>query len=417
MTAFLCAVGLAAISLACQGKLSVSGQYGLDIQAIPIPATLVDEIQVSSPGKLTVFKFGVDSLLDLRVGFGDFESHLNTSMGVAGLERCIVDASFALGPLSFKPELWFATPFETVVDVNHFTNYIPIPPGGDLMFVTARLSVSGSVGGLDFKNLLMVQDVTFPNPAIDFGPLQYTLQSQSVHVGDMLTITAEVYPGVTLRSVTNYYANSSATSVIGWSASGSVDKDHSLCNDFGFTETLTLSGIQYCGVSLWLSLAVEPCEPEPLTLSGGGSISGLWDLDLSGAFSLFPLSISGFSFSTSLCDIVMVSVQLSDAFEFESASIRCQSEIDTGIMQGSIYSSSSITSASGFSQVTIGSSLTYGTISGTLVCSIGKENGSLRLVSMSPALSLRFTPITFSVSARFGRSGLVQGLLSARLVF
>jgi hypothetical protein len=236
-------------------------------------------------------------------------------------------------------------------------------------------------------------------------------------VGDILTLSTEVYPGVTLRSVTNYFASSSPTSVIGWSARGSVDKEASLCNDFGFTETLTLSGIQYCGVSLWLSLAVDPCDPEPLVATGGGSISGMWDIDMSGSFSLFPLSISGFSFSTSLCDMIIMSVQLSDTFEFESASFRCQTELDTGIMQGSVYSTCSFTSASGFSLLTIGSSLTHGTISGALVCSIGKEQGTMRLVSVSPSLSFRFTPITASVSARFGRSGLVQGLLSLRLVF
>ncbi|MCK5213570.1 MAG: hypothetical protein KAQ74_06540, partial [Dehalococcoidia bacterium] len=304
-----------------------------------------------------------------------------------------------------------------VTDINHFLNWVAIPPGGDLMFVTARCTISGNFGGLNIENLFMIQDVTFPNPGTNFVPLQYPVQSQSFHVGNILTLTTEVYPGVTLRSVTNFFADFSSTSVIGWSGRGSVDKEASLCDDFGFSETLTLSGLQYCGVGIWLSLAVDPCDPEPLVLTGGGSISGLWELDLSGSFSLFPLSISGFSFSTSLCDWITASVQLSKNFEFVSASFRGQADLDTGIMQGSVYASFSFNAAGGCTNLSLGSMLTHGGISGGLACGISEQGGSLRLVSVSPTLSFRFTPVTFSVSARFGRSGLVQGLMSLRLVF
>lgn len=418
VTAFLLVLLLVMAGADALGQqFDVSGQYGLDIVAIPIPVTLVSEIQLDSPGKLTVFKFGLESLLDLHVDYGEFSTHLNGLISVAGLERCILEASAYLGPILIEPEMWFAAPFETVTDINHFTNWVAIPPGGDLMFVTARCTVSVGISGLDFENLFMIQDVTFPNPGLDFGPLQYPIQSQSFHVGDILTVTAEVYPGVTLRSVTNFFANSSLTRVIGWSGRGSVDKDSSLCDDFGFKETLTLSGLEYCGVSIWLSLAVDPCQTEPLVASGGGAISGMWDLDVSGSFSLLPLSISGFSFSTTLCEMISANVQLSDKFRFESASFRCQAEIDTGIMQGSIYSSCAYTAGEGFTNLSLGSRLTHGTISGGLACGISQQHGSLRLTSVSPSLSFRFTPITFSVSARFGRTGLVQGLMSLRLVF
>lgn len=401
-----------------QGSVvGISGQYGLDVQAIPIPATLVNEIQLESPAKFTVFKFGLDSILDLNLDYGDFTTHLNGAMSVAGLERCILEASVPLGGFVFKPEIWFAAPFESVVDINHFSNWVAIPPGGDLMFVTARCTMSVQLGGLDINNLFMIQDVNFPNPGADFAPLTYSVQSQSFHVGDILTVSAEVVPGVTLRSVTHFFANSASTSVMGWSGRGSVDKDASLCDDFGFRETLTLSGIEYCGVSLWLSLAVDPCDPEPLVATGGGTISGMWDLDVSGSFSLFPIGISGFSFSTSLCDMITMRVQLSDTFEVESASFNCRAQIDTGIMQGSVSANCSFTAADGFTFLSLGSQLTHGTISGGLACGIGKENNSLRLISVSPSLSFRFAPVTATVSARFGRSGLVQGLMSLRLVF
>ncbi len=407
------AVGIVVLGSA----IDISGQYGLDVQAIPIPATLVDEIQLDSPAKFTVFRFGLDSILDLHIDYGGLSTSLNGAMSVAGLERCILEASIPLGAFLFEPEMWFAAPFESVTDINHFSNWVAIPPGGELMFVTARCTISAQFGGLDINNLFMIQDVMFPNPGADFVPLTYSVQSQSFHVGDILTVSAEVVPGVTLRSVTNFFANSSSTHVMGWSGRGSVDKDATLCDDFAFTETLTLSGIEYCGVSLWLSLAVDPCDPEPLVATGGGTISGMWELDVSGSFSLFPIGISGFSFSTSLCDMITMSVQLSDAFEVESASFSCRAQIDTGMMQGSVYSNCSFTAADGFTFLSLGSQLTHGTISGGLACGIGKENNSLRLISVSPSLSFRLAPITATVSARFGRSGLVQGLMSLRLVF
>jgi hypothetical protein len=418
ITAFLLVLLLSIVGAETQGQeLAVSGQFGLDTVAVPIPATLVSEIQLDSPGKLTVFKFGIESLLDLHVDYGDFSTRLNSLISVAGLERCILVAYVPLGPILFKPEMLFAAPFETVTDINHFTNWVAIPPGGDLMFVTARLTVSGSFAGLDIRNLLMIQDVTFPNPGADFVPLQYPVQSQSFHVGNILTVCAEVYPGVTLRSVVNFFANSSSTSVIGWSGQGSVDKESSLCDDFGFSGTLTLTGLQYCGVGIWVSLAVDPCDPEPVVLTGGGTIRGLWDLDITGSFSLFPLSISGFSFSTSICDVIDASFQLSDTFHFESASLRARGTFDTGLMKANVYSSCSFTNGEGFTSLTLGSRLTHGTISGALVGCITKQQESYRLTSVSPSLSFNFSPLAFSVSARFGRSGLVQGLMSLRLVF
>ncbi|MCK5828026.1 hypothetical protein KAH43_05820, partial [Candidatus Bipolaricaulota bacterium] len=130
VTVFLLIMLLAMAAGAEQG-FEVSGQFGLDTVAIPIPATLVNEIQLDSPGKLTVFKFGIESLLDLHIDYGDFSTRFNSLISVAGLERCILEASLPLGPILIEPEMWFAAPFETVMDINHFMNWVTIPPGGD----------------------------------------------------------------------------------------------------------------------------------------------------------------------------------------------------------------------------------------------------------------------------------------------
>ena len=285
------------------------------------------------------------------------------------------------------------------------------------MFVAARCTTSASIGGLDISHLFMIQDVSFPDPLSDFAPLRYTTQSQSVHVGSILTISSEVAPGTTLRSVVRILADASTTRIIGWQGSGSVDEDASLCDEFAFNATIGLSGIQYCGLNLWLNLDVLPCQTVPLVLRGGGILTGMWDIDMSAALSLFPIRINGLSFTTDLCDMISASVQLSDRLRFESASVRCQAMVDTGIMSGSVFANCAFREGEGCTSASLGTRLAHGTMSGSLACSFAKQLGSLRLASFSPSLSLRLTPLTLSVSARFARSGLVQGVLSLRMVF
>jgi hypothetical protein len=121
----------------CGGALDLSGTLGLDTVVVPIPATLVDEIQLDTPAQLTLLKFGIESTLDASLAYYDMFVHLNTAMNIPGLERLVVDASLPIGPITLKPEMWFAVPFETVTDVNYFTNWVVIPPG-DPLFVKMR---------------------------------------------------------------------------------------------------------------------------------------------------------------------------------------------------------------------------------------------------------------------------------------
>jgi len=403
--------------------LDIDGRYQLDVVLVPIPATLVGEIQLDSPAELTVFKTGVESTLDLSVAFWDGAFHLNTAMNIAGLERVIVDLAAPLGPIGLTTEIWLAVPFETVTDINHFTNWVVVPPG-DLMFVDGRITAEIEISEITFKNLLMIEDVTFPDPALDFVPLQYPVQDQSFHIGDILLVTSEPYPGVTVTSTTLLCASLETRAVKGWSATGSVDLACSLCDDFCFKETLGISGLEYCGVSLWFNLTLNPLADPALDsgdpiieLSGGGSMSGLWSLGLTGSFSLLPLDITGFSFSTTLCDVISASIQLGEDLNFESASLRSQVGIDTGIMQGSTSATCTIVAGEGVTSLTLGASLTHGTISGGLVWAFVQDSGSLRLGSVTSRFRLDFAPASFAVSVAFGRSGLVQAAITAWLSF
>jgi len=394
----------------------ISGTHRLDVVFVPIPATLVDEIQLETPAELTVFKAGIESTLDLSVSYSEAVLHLNTAMNIAGMERIILDLTAPLGPLVFKPELWFAVPFETVTDINHFTNWVVIPPG-DLMFVKARIAAEADLLGLGIRNLLMIEDVTFPDPGTDFEPLEYHLYDQTFHVGDILTVTTFPYSGLTLTSTTLFSASLATNAVKGWSASGSVCPTSSLCGDFSVSEKLSLAGLEYCGVSLWFSLGVNPCEDSILELSGGGSAGGLWDLDLTSAFSLFPLDITGFTLSTVLCDAINASIQFAEDFNFESASLRCQTDVDTGIMQGSAFSTCTLINGEGLTGLSFGATLTHGTISGGASWAFGQHEGSLRLLSVTSRLQLTFAPASVVASLTFGRSGLARASLSAVLSF
>jgi hypothetical protein len=272
----------------------------------------------------------------------------------------------------------------------------------------------------------MLEDVNFPSPLADFGPLQYPVQSQSFHVGDILTISTEIFDGVRLSSVTNFCANSGTNSIKGWSATGCVDAEASLCDEICFNETLSISGLQYCGVSLWFSLGVNPCgdldllDPvgDPiLELSGGGAFSGLLDLNLSGSFSLFPLDITGFSIAASLCDVINATIQFSDSFEFTGASASARTEIDTGLMQGSVFCSGTVVSGEGVTACILGGTLTYGTTSGGMTWAFSEQPEGFRLTSSTVRIGLKLAPSSFSVSVRFGRSGLAEAVVSLGLSF
>jgi hypothetical protein len=307
-------------------------------------------------------------------------------------------------------------PFETVTDVDHFTNWVVIPPG-DLMYVKTRLEISGTFDAFSFNNLMMVEDVTFPNPSANFVPLQYPVQSQSFHVGDIFSLSFIPYPGVTVRSVTNISANGGSRPVKGYSASGRVDAESTMCDEVSWNETLSISGLQYCGIPFWFSLAVDPCGEEILRLTGGGSFSKLGGLELSGGFSLFPILIGGYSFSFSWCEQVSASVSLSNQFEFRSASVRCNIDLPFRSMTGRFTTSAVFGSDLEASSISLGVSASQGTFSGGLNVGISQQADTLRLSSVSTNLAMTFTPVRISCSVVFGRTGLRQAALNVGVTF
>lgn len=398
--------------------LDVSGQYSLTTIVMPVPASLIGVIQVDTPAEMTLLKFGIESELDFTATIWDAKFHLNSAINIAGLERVIVDGFIDLGLFDMKLEIWNAVPFETVSDVSHFPNWVVIPPG-DLMYVKARMETSGTFPGFSFNNLLMIEDVTFPNPYADFVPLHYPVQSQSFHVGDIFTMTFEPYPGVTVRSVTNISADGGSSPVKGYSAPGRVDPESTMCDFLLWNETITVTGLEYCGIPFWFSLKVDPCAAnmDILRLSGGGSFSKWGDLELSGSFSLFPLLIGGYSFSFSWCDNVSASVSLSNKFRFQSANVRCNIDIPFGAMTGTFTTAATFASDLEASSISLGASASQGTFSGGINVGISQQADTLRLSSVSTNFGMTLTPVRITLSILFGRTGLRQATLTVGVTF
>jgi len=403
-------------SLGLSAPIDLSGQYTLNTILIPVSATVVGGTWIGTPAQFITPRISMESTLDLTLTAHNTQWHVNSAMNFAGFERFVIDAKLPLGPLLIEPEIWCAVPFETVIDDDCIANALVIPPG-EMLFVKSRWTTTFELHGLRFISLLMIEDITFPNPNEDFPDPNYNTQTQSFHVGSITTITAEPYPGVLLTSVTSVCADSGSNDIVGWSAPGCVSKTSSLCDTLCFNETLSLSGLKLCGIPVWLNLAVDPCNAPLLTLTGGGSFSGIGNLELSGGFSLFPLAFSGFSFSGSLCDMIRLSVTLSENLEFTSASFSSSSSFTFGDFAATVSGSGSYTSAMGFAGGTFSASLRHSMFSGGMTIGVVNQSGNLQVASVSPRLQFTASPVSFSVSLMFSRTKLTRAMLTVGVIF
>lgn len=416
---FICS--LVAVILIARSAVAVpvefSGQYTLSAVVIPVSATLLGGTWIGTPAEFIYPRLGIESSLDLTASTGNWCLHANSAMNFTGFERLILDAGLCVGAITLKPELWWAVPYETVIDDDSIVNSLVIQPG-DMLFVKARMSFDFELGGVRFSDLLMIEDVRFPDPADEFTGSTYDVQSQSFHVGNILRLSVEPYPGVLLTSVTNMCAVAGSNDVKGWSASGSVSRAATLCDDSSwFNETISLSGLQYCGIPFWFSLSVDPFTSPILTLSGGGSFSGFGDLELSGGFSFFPLELSGFSFSGTWCDQIQLSVSLTEGFEFSSASMSSTASVQIGTMIGTISSSASYSATSGLTGAGFAASVRQGAFSGGISVAIATESGNLVVSSVSPRLLFIAPPVSVSTTLMFTQSKLSRVVLTVGVIF
>ena len=412
----------------------LSGQFGLGIIARRIPTTLTGEIKLDTPSEFVMLEFAIASDAILNVDFGFFDLKLDAAVNTAGPEHFVIKApssfgglpvyGIALDKLSIVPEMWFAVPFEAVMDVNNLPNSVVIPPG-DILFVKTRVTFSTSVGGFAVKSLFMLEDVNFPSPGSSYTPLYYPVQSQSFAMGSLTTVSWRAQIGVSVNASIGINASTSGTSIKGYSDTGSVLPD----NYFG---RFGISGIKLGEIQLYgdttfqnvqlgtsFTLTQNPTQTEATTAFNTTiSLSGqLWDnVGISSSITLapYPPSFGGVTLSIT-CEPFRLAFAL-DTMTLTSMSASISSGLNMGAMTGS-WGASATGLERGMTGASVRLSLAQGIFSAGTSVSFATRGEAFGFASWASTLTFRLSPAVVTVQATFGRYGLTRAAVTAGVAF
>ena len=433
--ALLCvSLGLAAVPAAGQ----VHGSSRLDIYAFPIPCTVIDIFKLDTPCERTLLSFDIESITNLNITISGMVVTIDSAIGIAGPEHLIIQEIFNLGAVTIHPEMWFATPFETVLDANSQPNVVVIPPGEPL-FVKKRLTTILNIAGITLTNLAMFEDVNFPNPGADFGPLIYPAQSQSFGFGDIVTLTGQTVSGITITSTTGFCATLAANTVKKHSAPGSVNPACTatlggilvepieggaktpILFDF---ENISIGGLSVGGVSAGASLNFRPLTGLQFGTSLNYPFMNIATLAFSFSYSAMGGITADDAFAITLASAPLnISLSFAGLFELSSANLSFSNTQTLGGLRVSFTGSASVIKDQGLSSVTAGVALTSGTFSANQSVAftrqvvgfdpMGDPIFGLGFSRLGVNISLRLSPATFTLSATFGKGGLSQlGIIS-----
>lgn len=410
----------------------ISGRFGVDFVARRIPTTLTGEIKLDTPSEFTMLEFAIASNLILDANFGFVHLDIDAVVNTAGPEHLVVKTPISLGKVSFYelscdsfsivPEIWFAVPFETVTDVNNLPNSQVIPPV-DVLFVKGRLTLAMSVAGFSIKHLMILEDINFPNPGSSFGPLYYSVQSQSFAVGSLLSANWRAQMGVSVNASIGINASLSGTSIKGYSATGSVLPDNYFAR-FGVSG-IKLADIQLYGTTFQsVMLGTAFTFTKPPAQSGSASLATTINLSgqlspkirISGSVTVtpFPATFNGVTISLSV-DPFRIAFAL-DTMEISSMSL----SVGTGLNMGAMTGSFGLT-ASGLERGMTGLSMrlyfSQGLFSAGTSVSFAQRDGKLGFASLGSTLTFRLSPAVVAVQVTFGRYGLTRAAVTAGVAF
>ncbi len=215
----------------------VTGSFGVRISFAPIPCQSV-LIQQSPPTVLgdqpcesTVFKIDFTTDLNVNVLVSGFLVGVHSHAGVTGFEDAILTLAATLGALEVTDLFVFAQPFGLFLAPDGqllLVCYENAPGSGlcDTFFVGKRVEVRLSLGGVTLSNLVLLEDVNFPDctvhdldgdglPDCAFKPAGgiYTTQSQSFGFGDVITLTGQTPSGITLLFQTSLCAQTPSLTI------------------------------------------------------------------------------------------------------------------------------------------------------------------------------------------------------------
>jgi hypothetical protein len=446
-----CGVLLVVVAVLLAGTVAhgqVSGQFGLDILARRIPTTLTPGIALDTWSEFAMLEFGLASKLDLHANLGFSSFTVNAATNMAGPEHLVLIGNLELKELdsyalkmdgfSFSPEVWFAVPFESVIDVNNLPNSAVIPPA-DPLFVALRATASCSYAGWSMKVLLMFEDYNFPDPSAAFVPLEYQYSDQSFAWGCLTTISWHAPLSTTVSSTTGIWASFGATSVKGYSAAGRVAPG-------SLFETLSISGIHlgdlcagvlnlYDGqlsLSATLTGMAPGCSGPVTTQTPSGTIC--YSANLVKVVGACPqqatVSVCLTLFATPVPELGAIT--LSFTYGSFQGSIYLG---DTGLMGVSSLSFNCTTSLSlaagmtgsvgltltgierGLTGLSTRLSVSQGLFSAGTSVTFAQIGTTFGFASLTTQLTFRLPPGVISVQATFARNGLTQGSLSMGVVF
>jgi hypothetical protein len=407
----------------------------------PIPCTLVGEIKLDTPCEKTLLKFDIESIIQMSASVSGMVFSLNSAIGIPGLEHLILRGTVTLGSVDLTSELWLATPFETVTDVNLMPNTVVIPPG-KFLFVKKRLTTVITLGGLTVKNLAIFEDVTFPNPGASYGEAdcdgdgdpegtcvlgietnpanQY--QTQSFAFGDLITMTGQTPSGITVSSQVGVCATNAGNPVKKFSAPGSVNPHCATRIKprlFFDLMTLSISGIPLtAGVLVNVNMSciqITACKLTNTFSLTGGPIPFSTSLTFT---DLFKVSFGGVRLRVP-AGPVTISVGIDSGFSLASAGFSFAKTLSAGNLTARLTSSGSFVKGQGLTGVSIGLSVTSGTFSANHALRLVRDpvTDGLRFGSFGLTMGLTLAPARASLQVVFGQAGLSRAGFRIGLVF
>jgi hypothetical protein len=406
----------------------MKGQLDLDFIARRIPTTLTGEIKLDTPSEFTMLEFAVASRLDLAWKSGFIDPRVRAAINTAGLEHFVLSSPFNFGALplvqarldkfTLVPEVWVAVPFENVTDVNNLPNSVVIPPGNPL-FVSARATVSFSVGGFDIEHLVMLDDVNFPGPSGSYDPLFYNTSDQNFGVGSLTSASWRASLGFSMRAEVGLSASTANKSIKGYSARGKVTPDSSFLRlgvgGIRLPSTSLLGvGIQDVRLGTSFSIATGTDATFGTTISISGAAWEGTSISMSISLSSTPPTASAISLSVTEGPFT-VGVAL-DSLDITGLSARCGNSLNLGPISGS-WSLSASGIERGLTGLAFSLSLAQGIFSTNTSMTFSQRGETFGFASWSNKLIFRFSPAVVSVQVTFGRYGLTRAAVATSVSF
>ncbi len=405
----------------------LSGNTTVNLSAIPLPCSLVQEIKGDTRCERTIFSWDLDLAMNFKLAFPDGqELWLDATGGFAGFEHVVFGADAELGEVAVRSELWLAVPFESVLDVNNLPNSAIIPPG-DMLFAAAQVQASWQAAGFRFSWFTVFQDLNFPNPGSDFGPLHYGLQSQSFALGSLVRISTTIAGELGLSMQFGLGAEPGGFSIKGHSTSVRAAPGRLFAR-------ISLSGLRlgcpWCGgtgmpsddIRIGLGFAFEPKRDTFLRITGSVSTEFWETARVSTSFSIVvPNGIEWGGFSVSVkTPVGTLNMHFDPHGEFQSGTLGMgyRTQLNLGWTSGMFFVRATATTQHGVSSVSASLSLSQGTFSSSYNLSYSYQGDrGLAFSSFSMRYRLNLNPLQVGVNLVFGRWGLGRFTVSTGYTF